>query len=396
MNTYALDTSHSADGNVLVPNPPLRKLNDVLLGDSTNHTLNLSRVHSPSGGDDLSSNVLSNSSGSVQAQKQRRLELGLGTLNLGLSHGLGHAVPLTEGEVDQVVNVLEVVGDHVRSPQTDIRVRGAEAHEGVGKVVLVQDSRQLAAQVGGVAHGTVVVSNDGLGDKGGEVVRVLPANTLNGNSDVGGGDGVVTHADLRADEVGLLGVGGAEGQRAAGRLEAGEVLLGQLDELLVGDSSSTDKDHAVSLVVGRDVVLKVLLLDRQDVLPGAKDGAAEGLALERGSVQVVEDNLLELLVDLLLLPKDDVALALNGGLLELGVLKDIGKDLNRLSDVILERLGVVDRVLALDTPLMLLKIVCRDQTKYRSVGVQVTTHVLNLQLQLLLGALVGALCTNAG
>jgi hypothetical protein len=238
--------------------------------------------------------------------------------------------------VDQVINVLKVVGDHVRSPQPDIRVRGAEAHEGVGKAVLVQDSRQLAAQVGSVAHGTVVVSNDGLGDKGGEVVGVLPADTLNGNSDVGGGDGVVAHADLGADEVGLLGMGGAEGQRAAGRLEAGEVLLGQLDELLVGDSSSTDKDHAVSLVVGRNVVLKILLLDRQDVLSGTKDGAAEGLALERGSVQVVEDNLLELLVDLLLLPKDDVALALNGGLVEPRVLKDIGKDLNRLSDVILE------------------------------------------------------------
>jgi hypothetical protein len=29
---------------------------------------------------------------------------------------------------------------------------------------------------------------------------------------------------------------------------------------------------------------------------------------------------------------------------------------------------------------------------YRSVGVQVTTHVLDLELQLLLGALLGTLC----
>jgi hypothetical protein len=65
MNTYTLDASHSADGNVLVPDPPLRKLNDILLGDGTNHALNLRRVHSPASGNNLSSNVLSNSSGSV-------------------------------------------------------------------------------------------------------------------------------------------------------------------------------------------------------------------------------------------------------------------------------------------------------------------------------------------
>jgi hypothetical protein len=62
---------------------------------------------------------------------------------------------------------------------------------------------------------------------------------------------------------------------------------------------------------------------------------------------VVKDDLLELFVNLLLLAKNDVALALDGLGLELGVLEDIGKDVDGVGDVRVERLGVVDGVLAL-------------------------------------------------
>ena len=178
----------------------------------------------------------------------------------------------------------------------------------------MDESAELAAKVGGVAHGAVPVADNGLGDKGGEVVVVLPADTLNSDGDVGGGHGVVTDPDLRSNEVGLAlktasgGVGLAVG---VGVRKLGEVLLGQVNELLVGNATRANKDHAVGGVVGLDVVLEIAALDVADVLLGTEDGAAQRLALESGSVQVVEDNLLELLVNLLLLAKNHIALALD-------------------------------------------------------------------------------------
>ena len=62
---------------------------------------------------------------------------------------------------------------------------------------------ELAAKVVGGTHGTVPVTDDSLCDERGEVVGVAPADTLDGNGDVGGAHGVVTETDLGADEVGL-------------------------------------------------------------------------------------------------------------------------------------------------------------------------------------------------
>ena len=216
---------------------------------------------------------------------------------------------------------------------------------------MLRDERaELAAEVRRVAHGAVPVANDGLGDKGSEVVGVAPADTLNGNGDVGAAHGVVTEPDLRADELGLLLL--LLGDNLVGVVlglsgQVGEVLLGELNKLLVGDATGTNENHAVGGVVGLDVVLEVGLLDGLDVLLGSEDGASERLALEGGGVQVVEDTLLELLVDLLLLAENDVALALDGRGLELGVLEDIGEDVDGGGDVVVEGLGVVDGVLAL-------------------------------------------------
>lgn len=215
---------------------------------------------------------------------------------------------------------------------------------------MVDEGAELAAKVRGVAHGTVPVTDDGLSDKSSEVVVILPANTLDSKGNVGGGNGVVTDSHLRANELGgaLLLSGdsrGGGGVRLAG--EATEVLLSEADELVVRDTTGTNENHAVSGVVGLDVVDQVITLDALDVLLGSKDGAAERLVLVSSSVQVVENDLLELLVDLLLLTQDHVSLPLDSGRLELGVLKDIGKDVNGLGDVGVEGLGVVDSVFAL-------------------------------------------------
>lgn len=209
---------------------------------------------------------------------------------------------------------------------------------------------ELASKERRLAHSTVPVADDGLGNKGGEVVIVLPANTLNGKSDVSGGDGVVTEANLRADELGGALLLGSEGEGSGGRGLAGEpteVLRSEADELLVGDATSTNQNHAVGGVVGLDVVGQVLAGNSLDVLLGAENGATEGLALVSSGVQVVEDNLLELLVNLLLLAQDHITLTLDGCWLELGVLEDVREDVDGLRDIVVEGLGVVDGVLAL-------------------------------------------------
>lgn len=155
-----------------------------------------------------------------------------------------------------------------------VAVACGEAHEAVGEVVLVDEAAELAALVGSVAEGLVVVADDGLGDEGGVVVVVVPADTLDGESDVGGGDVVVADADVRADEVGLLlgeQVGLVLGTLAG---EVREVLVGELDELLVRDAAGTDEDHAVGGVVVLDVVGELGAGDVADVLARAEDGAA--------------------------------------------------------------------------------------------------------------------------
>lgn len=209
---------------------------------------------------------------------------------------------------------------------------------------------ELAAEEGRLAHGTVPVTDDGLGDQSGEVVIILPADTLDGESDVSGGDGVVAETDLGTDKLGSALLLGSEGKGSGGRGLAGEtteVLLSESDELLVGNATGTDQDHAVSSVVGLDVFGQVVPGDGLDVLLGAEDGAAKGLGLVSGGVKVVEDNLLELLVNLLLLAQDHITLTLNGTSLELGVLKDIGEDVDGLGDIVVEGLGVVDSVFPL-------------------------------------------------
>jgi hypothetical protein len=231
-----------------------------------------------------------------------------------------------------------------------VAVAGGEAHEAVGEVVVANVGAELAAKERRLAHGAVPVTDNSLGDQSGEVVIVLPADTLNGESDVSGGDGVITETDLGTNELGdaLLLSSESEGGGSRGLAgEATEVLLSETNELLVRNATSTNQDHAVSSVVGLDVVGQVIPGDGLDVLLRAEDGAAKGLALVSGGVKVVEDNLLELLVNLLLLAEDHITLTLNGASLELGVLEDIGEDVDGLGDIVVEGLGVVDGVFPL-------------------------------------------------
>lgn len=240
--------------------------------------------------------------------------------------------------------------EHTRYNSPSIAVAGGEAHVAVGESLVVDERAELAAQVGGVAHGAVPVADDGLGDEGSEVVIILPADTLNSESNVGRGDGVITESDLRSDELGgtlLLSRKGNSGRGRGLVGETAEVLLGESDELLMRDTTSTDQNHAIGSVVGLDVVEEVVAVDGLDVLLRAEDGATQGLALESGGVEVVENDLLKLLVNLLLLTQDHITFTLNGAGLELRVLKDVSEDVDGLGNVGVEGLGVVDGVFSL-------------------------------------------------
>jgi hypothetical protein len=115
---------------------------------------------------------------------------------------------------------------------------------------------------------------------------------------------------------------------------------------LAVDAASADEHHPVGGVVRLDVLGEVIPLDGQDVLLGSENGTAERLLLECDGVEVVKDNLLGLLVHLLLFTDDDVALPLDRTGLELRVLQNIADDVDGLADVLLERLGIVHRLLS--------------------------------------------------
>lgn len=206
---------------------------------------------------------------------------------------------------------------------------------------------QFAALVRSVAHGLVVVADDSLGDESSEVVLGAPADTLDGEGDVRCTHGVIANTDIRANEVsGLLGkqISLVRGPTAG---KTREVLLGQLNKLLMGNTAGSDKDHAVRGIVVLDVVGKLGSGDVADVLARAQNGTAQGLPLEGSSVQMVENNLLNLLLNLLRFAQDDVALTLNGRLLEFGVLQDVGQDIDALRNIGIEGLGEVNGILAL-------------------------------------------------
>lgn len=115
-----LDGTDGRDGNVLVPNLSPCKVHDVLRCHCVDGPLDLAGAHPSAGGDNLATDVLGQGGGAVKRQEDGSLELGLGALGLGLAYGLGQAGPLTQGEVDEVVNLGKLVGDEVDAPETMI------------------------------------------------------------------------------------------------------------------------------------------------------------------------------------------------------------------------------------------------------------------------------------
>ena len=62
---------------------------------------------------------------------------------------------------------------------------------------------------------------------------------------------------------------------------------------------------------------------------------------------MVENYFLKLFIDLLLFTEDDIAFPLNGRILELAILKNVGKDVDGVWDIGVEGLGIINGVFTL-------------------------------------------------
>ena len=197
--------------------------------------------------------------------------------------------------MDEIIDTGKLVGDEVDAPETvivsfllllckflqgyspSITVTCGKAHEAVGQVVLVDESAELASHMRSIAHRLVPVTNDSLCDQSSEVVIILPAHTLDSNRNVCGWDGIITDSDLRSDELRLSLLCSSHCRRGTSvRLsrKASEVFLRELNELLVGNTSSTNKNHTVGSIVRLNVVDQVVSLDALDVLSRAQNRAS--------------------------------------------------------------------------------------------------------------------------
>jgi hypothetical protein len=113
-----LNGTNGADGNVSVPEFSVGKVHNVLLRNGIDLALNLARSHAAASSDELSANILSNGSGTIQRKENGGLELGLGTLNLGTADVGAETHPFSDGEVHKVINTLGLVADEVDTPET--------------------------------------------------------------------------------------------------------------------------------------------------------------------------------------------------------------------------------------------------------------------------------------
>ena len=117
-----LNAANSAHGKVLIPQLAGGEVHDILLGDLANGTLDILGAETAACGDDLAANILGDGGGAVKGEEYGSLELSLGALDLGGGHAVAEAGPLTEGEVNQVIELSQVLGNKVDTPESIFQV----------------------------------------------------------------------------------------------------------------------------------------------------------------------------------------------------------------------------------------------------------------------------------
>jgi hypothetical protein len=173
------------------------------------------------------------------------------------------------------IGAHSLLGDQVDTPETSVRVVGEEMLVRVGEVVRGYNVAELGAEQWRSTESTVPVSEDGRHDEHRPVVGTSPSNGFDGKGDVQRVHGVVTDSDFGTGEYWCGSGLTAEGDRVFGSGEGSKVLLGELDELVVGDTTSTNEAHTVGSVVVADETGKVLSGHVLNVLLGAENGVTE-------------------------------------------------------------------------------------------------------------------------
>eukprot|EP00053_Salpingoeca_punica_P018402 m.180160 g.180160 ORF g.180160 m.180160 type:complete len:528 (-) comp17423_c1_seq1:12-1595(-) len=355
------------DGRALVEDVARGNLPHSGGGDGVDASIGLGDGHAAAVGQNLAANLVKGGRGAVHLEEEAGLELGLRAGDLGVRCTGADAHPLLLQGIHKVLQRL-AVAHAVGAPQTRVRVGGVEGGEAVCELFLGAEASKARGEVLRAAKGAVPAAHNRVGDHEREVVRVGPADALDCNADVGLGHAVVALADLAAGE----GAGRHRCGALRGR-QGGEALLGELDELVVVNAAGGREDNARSSVVLLDVALQIVAGDRADVLLGTEDGAAKRGAHKGLRVQHVKENLRRLVINLLDLAQDDVTLHVNLVLGQGRVLQNVGDNVHGLVRVLGEALDKVHRLLA------------------RGESVEVRAHVLDLDLQLVLGAARSAL-----
>mmetsp|Transcript_29054 Transcript_29054/g.53396 ORF Transcript_29054/g.53396 Transcript_29054/m.53396 type:complete len:452 (-) Transcript_29054:12-1367(-) len=311
--------------------------------------------------------------GAVLVEEEGGLELILGADNitlLDIESGLGEVVH----DVVRVVVATIPISNTVNTEETSVVVVGVEGHEGVSKTLGSDTLDEVTARV--LANSAVLVptTEHGLENHQGNRIGVSPGRTLEGDGDSALSGIGVTIVNIRTSvKGGLLRNERANSGAVVLIGDGAEGRLSELDKGIVVDGTGSGEDHAGAPVVSLNVLNEVITGDAANVLLRTKDGTTKRGVLESSSMEVVKDLLVGLLVNLLHFPEDDAALTVDGLLIKLGVQKNVGEDIDSVRDILAHNLGIVAGLLT------------------ASVSIELTTHVLNLDLKVTNSALLGTL-----
>merc|ERR1719411_523395 len=333
---------------------------DKLGINSVNPSLKFMLRYSPAVAEHLSADILTDGGGPVQLEQHVGLQQVLGPVHLKVGQRCADPHPLVLDVVDHVL-LVQGVCHKVNSPQSSILVAGVERLEAVTEALLSTVVSQSGAVVSSTTHGPVPVTNQSVGHHQRNVVRVCPPAALHSDGHVGQGHGVVPDPHVAPGVPAVLVQGDLVGDI---NTDLAEVFLRHGAELRVVHPASAGQDHPGALVVGVDVVHQVVTADALDVLGGAEDGPAQGGALVGHGVEVVEHHVLQVHLNLLHLSEDDPSVPLDLLGAEGAVGEDVGENLHC-------SLGISGQTFSVE-----------DSLLPAGVGVQVSSHVLPLQLSL--------------
>ncbi|KAH3668409.1 hypothetical protein OGAPHI_002163 [Ogataea philodendri] len=215
------------------------------------------------------------------AGKQLQLQSSLTLLQLGLGESTGgESVPVLEGEVDNLVQVFNVLGLEVGSPQGNVGEAEREVVELVAHWVLVEELGELGAAELRVQAAVLVETVDLGGNQSGVVLWRADGRTLGRDGDVSSWQGVVSQS----------GVGTQEVVRLDGRLGTGRdwQLGSELDQLLVVNVTNSNNGQ-----VGGNKLLAQEGLEVRAFQSGQSVGLTVGWQGKRGSLECGGNHVLD-------------------------------------------------------------------------------------------------------